>query len=74
MGLGGQRHAPAALPPVPNVQEAAWAAGPIWTYAENLAPIGNRSPDPEVRSDLLYRLSYSDPLYCYYYKNKRMVL
>jgi hypothetical protein len=24
MGVGGQRHAPAALPPVPIVQEAGW--------------------------------------------------
>ena len=42
-GLRGQCHAPAALysrerPPVPIVQEAGWAPGPIWTGAENLAP------------------------------------
>jgi hypothetical protein len=24
--------------PVPIVQEAGWAAGPVWTGAENLAP------------------------------------
>jgi len=24
--------------PVPNVQEAGWAPGPVWTGAENLAP------------------------------------
>jgi len=23
---------------VPNVQEAGWASGPVWTGAENLAP------------------------------------
>ena len=38
----GQRHAPAALypgkDPVPIVQEAGWAPGPVWTGAENLAP------------------------------------
>jgi hypothetical protein len=38
----GQRHAsPAFYPrkdPVPIVQETAWAPGPIWTGAENLAP------------------------------------
>jgi len=40
--VGGQRHAPAALPPgkdpVPIVQEAGWAPGPVWIGAENLAP------------------------------------
>ena len=38
-GVGGQRHAPCALPPgkdpVPIVQEAGWAPGPVWTDAEN---------------------------------------
>ena len=26
--------------PVPIVQEAGWAPGPVWTGAENLAPTG----------------------------------
>ena len=43
-GVGGQRHAPAALyprkDPVRIVQEAGWAPGPVWTGAENLAPTG----------------------------------
>jgi len=26
--------------PVPIVQEAVWASGPIWTGAENLVPLG----------------------------------
>ena len=34
--------------PVPIVQEAGWAPGPVWT-AENLAPTGIRSPDRPVR-------------------------
>ena len=42
-------HAPAALytrkDPVPIVQEAGWAPGPIWTDAENLALTGIQSPD-----------------------------
>ena len=29
--------------PVPIVQEAGWAPGPVWTGAENLAPTGIRS-------------------------------
>ena len=40
----GQHHAPAAFTPgkdpVPIVQEAGWASGPVWTGAENLAPPG----------------------------------
>ena len=46
MRVGGQRHAPAALPPgMTIVQEAGWAPGPVWTGAENLAPTGIRSPN-----------------------------
>ena len=62
MGVGGQRHAPAALPPgkdpVTIVQEAGWAPGPVWTGAENLTPTGIRSPDRPARSESLYWLSY----------------
>ena len=50
MGVGGQHHAPAALPrerdPVPIVQEAAWAPGPVWTRAENLACRRDSTPGP----------------------------
>ena len=44
--------------PVPIVQEAGWAPGPVWTGAENLATTGIRSPDIPAPSQLLYRLSY----------------
>ena len=47
--------------PVPIVQQAGWAPGPVWTCAENLAPTGIRSPDRPVRSESLYRLSYPGP-------------
>ena len=44
MGVGGQRHTPAAFTPrkdlVPIVQEAGWAPGPVWIGVENLAPPG----------------------------------
>ena len=44
MRVGCQRHAPAAFTsgkdPVPIVQEAGWAPGPVWIGAENLAPTG----------------------------------
>jgi len=39
--------------PVPMVQEAEWAPGPVWTSAENLAPTGIRSPDRPARSQSL---------------------
>jgi hypothetical protein len=65
MGVGGQLHAPGALPrerdPVSIVQEAGWAPGPVWTDAENLAPTGIRSPDRPARSESLYRLRYPGP-------------
>ena len=38
--------------PVPIVQEAGWAPGPVWTCTENLAPpTGIRSPDRLVCSE-----------------------
>jgi hypothetical protein len=48
--------------PVPIVQEAEWAPGPVWTAAENLAPTGIRSPDRPARSESLYLLSYPGAL------------
>jgi hypothetical protein len=44
--------------PVPSVQEAEWAPGPVWTGAENLAPTGILAPGHPARSQSLYRLSY----------------
>jgi len=44
--------------PVPIVQEAGWAPGPVWTGVENLAPSGIQSPDRPARSQSLYRLRY----------------
>jgi len=62
MDGGDRRLTSAALPtgkdPVPIVQEAGWATGPVWTGAENLAPNGFRSPDRPARSKSLYRLSH----------------
>jgi hypothetical protein len=50
MWVGGQRHAPVALPsgndPVPIVQESGWAQGPVWTDAKNLAPHRDSIPGP----------------------------
>ena len=42
-GVGGCQDPAAFNPgkePVPIVQEAGWAPGPVWTGAENLAPPG----------------------------------
>ena len=65
MLVGGQRHAPAAFTPgkdpVPIVQEAGLAPGPVWIGAENLALTGIRSPDRPARSESLYRVSYRGP-------------
>jgi hypothetical protein len=65
MGIGDQRHAPATSTPgkdpVPIVQEAGWAPGPVWIGAENLTPTGIRSPDRPARSESLYRLTYPGP-------------
>jgi hypothetical protein len=47
--------------PVPIVQEAGWAPGPVWTGAENLAPTGIRSLDRPASSESLYRLRYPGP-------------
>jgi hypothetical protein len=44
--------------PVPIVQEAGWAPGPIWMGGETLAPNGIRSPDRQARSESLYRLRF----------------
>jgi len=44
--------------PVPILQEAGWAPGPVWTGAENLVPIGIRSLTVQPVAQSLYRLSY----------------
>ena len=45
--VSGQQHAPAALylrekDPVPILQQAGWATGPVWTRRKNLVPTGIR--------------------------------
>ena len=42
--------------PIPIVQEAGWAPGPVWTGRKS-RPTGIRSPDRPARSQSLYRLS-----------------
>jgi len=55
-----RRHLTPGKDPVPIVQEAVWASGPVWTGAENLAtpgfdprivqPVGSRYTDYATRS------------------------
>ena len=51
--------------PVPIVQEAGWAPGPVWKDGENHTPTGTRSPDRPAHSESLYWLSYPGPLVKY---------
>jgi hypothetical protein len=66
VGVGGQRHAQATLPPVkkPGANNTgAWVdPGPVWVGAENLDLTGIRSPNRPARSDSLYLLRYPAPL------------
>ena len=43
--------------PVPILQEARWAPGPVWTDGKSL-PHRDSIPDRPARSQSLYRLSY----------------
>ena len=45
------------IPPVPILQEAGWAAGPVWTGGK-CHPHRDSIPDGPARSQSLYRLSY----------------
>jgi hypothetical protein len=40
--------------PVPILQEAGWAPGPVWTGAKNLARTEIQSPDRPALSQALY--------------------
>jgi hypothetical protein len=65
MGVGGQRHAPAASLPeetrYPLYRRLGGPTVPVWTGVENLAPTRIRSPDHQARNESLYRLSNSVP-------------
>jgi hypothetical protein len=62
MGMGGQRHAPVALAPVPNVQEAGWAPAPVWTDGcEKSHHHRDSITGPSARSEPLHRLRYPGP-------------
>jgi len=81
MGVGGQRHAPAALPPGRTRYPLyRWLGGPQGRSGQVRkisAPTGIRSPDRPAHSESLYRLSFPGP---YIFKvlyvniNKRLCL
>jgi len=50
--------------PVPIVQEAGWAPGPVWTGGKS-RPNRNSIPDRPARSQSLYRLSYRPTKFTY---------
>ena len=54
------RTLPPGKDPVPILQEAGWAPGPVWT-GEKSRPRRDSIPDRPARSQSLYRLSY--PVY-----------
>jgi hypothetical protein len=65
-GVGGQRHAPYALPPgkIPGTPLYRRLGGPQGRSGQvrNISPpTGIRSPDRPARSESLYRLSYPGP-------------
>jgi len=50
--------------PVPIIQEAGWAPRPIWNCAENLAPIGIRSPHRPACSSVAIPTELPGPHMC----------
>ena len=60
--------------PVPIVQEAGWAPGPVWTGAKNLAATGIRSPNRPARRQSLYPATLSGPHYALKGKGKAIPL
>jgi hypothetical protein len=76
MGVGGQHHAPAALPPkMTRYPLYKRLDGPQVRSGRllKISPaIGIRFPDRPARSELLYRLSYSGPRIVYNKDRKLM--
>jgi hypothetical protein len=68
MGVGGQQHAPAALPPgktrYPLYRRLGVPQGRSGRVRKISPPIRISSPDRPARSESLYRLSYRAPLFC----------
>ena len=54
--------------PVPILQEAGWASGPVWTGGKS-RPYRDSTPDRPARSQSLYRLSYPAHIIYIIYNN-----
>ena len=77
MGVGGQRHAPAALPPgKTRYRLYRRLGGPQGRSGRvrKIPPPGIRSPDRPGRSESLYRLSYRGTRESPKYKLKALTL
>ena len=74
VSLTPRPHSTPGKDPVPIVQEAGWAPGPVWTGAENLAHTGIWSPNRPARSRSLYRLRYQAHRENKYLKLKTLIL
>ena len=61
-----QPHFTPGKDPVPIVQEAGWAPGPVWTDGKS-RPHRDSIPDRPARSQSLYRLSYPAHTHIYIY-------
>ena len=59
-------HFTPGINPVPIVQEAGWAPGPVWTGGKT-RPHRDSIPDCPAHSQSLYRLSYPAHIYIYIY-------
>ena len=59
-------HFTAGKNPVPILQEAGWASGPVWTGGKS-RPHRDSIPDRPAHSQSLYRLSYPAHIYIYIY-------
>ena len=57
LGLDPGPHFTSGKDPVPILQEAGWAPGPVWTGGKS-RPHWVSIPDRPARSQSLYRLSY----------------
>ena len=53
----GRTSLPGKTHPIPILQEAGWAPGPVWTGRKS-RPQRDSIPDRPARSQSLYRLSY----------------
>ena len=73
-GMSSQLHAPAILSPrkdpVPIVQEAGWAPGPVWMGGKS-RPTGIPSPDRPARNSVALPTELRGPIYMYIYSNDK---